>query len=86
MYQLRAPDVGGPLMSTPIERSAARVRLAVVVCAETKALYGHAVAVLDEPATLRRVSLFHRGSGRAHLAQVERDAALGVIRGRFDSR
>ena len=69
-----------------IEKAASRVRLAVVVCQATKELYGRAVPALDEKATLRRVALFHRGSGRAHLTQTEKDAALAVIRERFDAR
>jgi hypothetical protein len=68
-----------------VVRAAERVSLAVVVDPVARELYGVADPALDEHATLRRVALFFRGTGRYALTQDEQDAALGVIRGRFAS-
>ena len=68
---------------TSIERSAERCHLAITTCPDTRELYGYAQPVLDERATMRRVALLHRGSGRAHLSQPEREAALEVLHERF---
>jgi hypothetical protein len=69
-----------------VASAAARVILAISTCAASRELYGTAVPVLDEKATLRRVSLFYRGTGAYHLTPEEADVALGVIRARFASR
>ena len=69
-----------------IVRAANRCHLAISVDSGTKELYGYAVPVLDEVATLRRVALLRYGCGRHNIPQDERDAALATIRGRFESR
>ncbi len=69
-----------------VAAAAERVTLAVAVNAAAAELYGVAEPVLDEKATMRRVALFYRGAGDAYLEPAERDAALGVIRGRFALR
>jgi hypothetical protein len=66
-----------------VKRAAERASLVVVVDPVARELYGVADPVLDEKATLRRVALFFRGTGRYALTQDEQDAALDVIRGRF---
>lgn len=77
-------------MNTANEKSlvvaASRVRLAYRVDSVARSLYGVAVPVLDERATLRRVSLFYRGDGAYELSADELDVALRVIRGRDDER
>ena len=67
-------------------RHAQNVTLAIVPCRVARELYDVYEPALDEEATLRRVALFARGSGRASLTQDERCAALTVIRERFDAR
>jgi hypothetical protein len=66
-----------------VARAAERVSLVVVVDPVARELYGVADSALDEEATLRRVALFFRGTGRYALTQDEKDMALDVIRGRF---
>lgn len=65
-------------------RAAERCCLSIAACKTTMSLYGYVQPRLDEVGTLRRVALLLRGSGRAPLTQPERDAALSVIRERFD--
>lgn len=63
-------------------RAADRVTLVIVADPVTRELYGVADPRLDETATLRRVALFYRGTGRYVLTSDEQDAALAVIRAR----
>lgn len=69
-----------------VTRAAERVALALTVDHDTRDLYGITEYVMDETATLRRVSLFYRGSGRYTLTADEREAALAVLRERDDHR
>lgn len=79
-----------PEPQTPLARgaqaAARRVTLSLRTCPVTRELYGYGRLVLDETATLRRVALFHRGSGRARLSPDEKDAALEILRQRFDEK
>lgn len=67
-----------------VARSAVRVNLAFTIDEVARELYDVAEPVLDEAATLRRVALFYRGTGRYLLTPEERDVALGVIRARAE--
>jgi hypothetical protein len=69
-----------------IRNAASHVTLVTIVDPVTRELYGTAKSALDETATLRRVSLFYRGTGRYVLTQEERDVSLGVLRARFAAR
>lgn len=69
-----------------LTRASYRCQLAIVECKATRELYSYFKPALDEKATLRRVALLHRGSGRSQLSQAEKDAALAVLRERFDER
>ena len=71
-----------PANLNAVASAAKRVSLAVVVDPVARELYGVSDPVLDEVATLRRVALFFRGTGRYVLTQDEKDVALAVIRGR----
>lgn len=73
-------------MLRQVQAAASRVSLKIVVEPVAKKLHGVTNFALDEKATLRRVALFYRGTGRYTLSQPERDAALEVIRDRFDER
>lgn len=64
--------------------AAERVSLVISACPVARELYGVADPVLDEIATLRRVALFFRGTGRYVFSSEERDVALAVIRGRAE--
>lgn len=67
-----------------VSAAAKRVTLVVAVDPVTRELYGTSVPVLNETATLRRVALFFRGTGSYNLSPDEKDAALLVLRGRFE--
>jgi hypothetical protein len=75
-----------PSKTPSLLRAARRCRLAVSVDPVSRELYGTTVPVLDEKATLRRVALLFRGTGRYKLSQPERAAALEIVRGRFEER
>jgi len=79
-------DTVSPYLVKTLTDAASRVRLALGVCQVTKELYGYAVPVLDEQATLRRVALFVHGSGKVALKTPEMDLVLPIIRGRFDEK
>jgi len=64
--------------------AAERVTLVFVVNPVVRELYGVAERALDEVSTLRRVSLFLRGTGAYVLTQDEKDVALAVVRSRAD--
>ena len=65
--------------------AANRVKLAVTFNASTLELYGYKEPVLDTKITLRRVSLFAKGSGRVELHGEERIEAITILEDRFDS-
>jgi len=71
---------------TSLIRAAERCHLAIGECSVTRELYNYFDPRLDEMATLRRVARLHRGSGRYQLTGQEREAALEVIRCRFEER
>lgn len=76
-------------MSTSARQAAVaaeRVSLAIAIEPVALDLYGVRDIVLDEKATLRRVALFFRGTGRYTLSADERTAAIEVIRGRFEEQ
>jgi len=69
-----------------IAKEANRVKLAITGNRTHQELYGCFEPTLDEVATLRRVALFAKGSGRANLNPAERFLALDIINDRFDRR
>lgn len=69
-----------------VTRAAENVTLVLAVNKGVREIYGVTEFVLDESATLRRVALFYRGSGRYELTAQERDVALAVLRERADNR
>lgn len=82
---LPPPSYPLPKRKSGIEDAASRVKLAMVVNETVRELYGTTELVLDEQATLRRVALFYRGSGRSILTPEERRSALNVLRERADA-
>ena len=76
--------MSNPANLIAVSRAAERVTLAVVVDPVARELYGVTERALDEKATLRRVALFYRGTGAYRLTPEESDAALAVLRARFE--
>jgi len=67
-----------------ISSAAARVRLVIVVDPVARELYGVAVPVIDEAATLRRVACLYRGTGSYGFTPEEKEVAVRAVRGRAD--
>lgn len=67
-------------------KAAKKVKLVISANPTIMELYGYFEPVLDEKASLRRVSLFAFGSGKRQLSPDERYEALQVLDDRFNER
>ena len=72
------------LTMNQVKRAAAKVQLVITENKTVRELYDYYSPVLDEKATLRRVSLFAYGSGRVVLNPEERFEAVQIINDRAD--